>query len=268
MEEIITNGIRIHFEADERETAELIRFACEKYVQMIHEEWGLEVPRECRIYVMTSWSQFIFQSAPWYGKFLLVISLPLWIFRVRRIWQFAGGWMLRYGKRCVVGVKPPRLIEMADRSMGERIFVKEESFEHKVPSITCHELTHAFTACLRLPMWLNEGVAMVMVDKFLGKATVMESTLQALQHSPNKPSPGTYQRVSVRDQDALVYHYVRGYWITRYLIDTRPELLKNLLNRRQSHKPMEDKIASSYEMDRKGFWAAIDDRVVTHFLTN
>lgn len=268
MEVMITHGIRIYFEEEERGSAETIQFACEKCIQVIRDEWGLEAPEECHVYVMTSWIQFIFLSAPWHWKILLFLTFPFWNFRVRRMWQIAGGWTQRYGKRCAIGIKPPWLIEVADRSIGERIFVKEESFEQKIQLITCHELTHAFTSHLRLPMWLNEGLAMVMVDKFLGIPTVKESTLHALQQSGNPQSPGSYQKVSVRDHDAMVYHTVRGYWITRYMMDTRPDLLKNLLNQRQSHEALVDKISSSYGLNQKDFWTAIDGMMVAHFLTD
>jgi hypothetical protein len=268
METIVASGMDIHFNEEERGTAEIVQHACEKTIHILGEQWDLKASEDCRVYVMTSWADFIFRSAPWHWKILLVLTYPLWVFRVRRMWQIAGGWMQRYGKRCAVGVKPPWLIEVADRSMGERIFVKEESFEQKIRLITCHELTHAFTAHLRLPMWLNEGLAMVTVDKFLGTTTVKENTLQALQHSKKEQSPGKYQKVSIRDQDAMVYHTVRGYWIVRYLLDTRPDLLKRLLKERQSHEALEEKIASSYQMERKEFWAAIDGMLVTRFLTN
>jgi hypothetical protein len=268
METLSANGVQIYFNEEERTTAEIVRIACERCLTFIHDEWGLDAPGDCHVYVMTSWADFIFRSAPWHWKILLVLTYPLWVFRVRRTWKFAGGWTQRYGKRCAVGVKPPWLIEAADRTLGERIFVKEESPEHKIQLVTCHELTHAFTAHLRLPMWLNEGLAMVMVDRFLGKPTVLENTLQVLQHSQNKQSPGAYQKVSIRDQDAMVYHTVRGYWITRYLLDTRPGLLKSLLKQRMSHNAMEVKIASSYDMDQVGFWKAIDGMLTAHFLTN
>jgi hypothetical protein len=268
MEALSIQNLTIYYPASESDSAVLIRNACEKSIQTIRENWGLNVPRDCRVYVMTSWADFIFHSAPWHWKILLVLTYPLWIFRVKRTWRFAGGWMQRYGKRCAVGVKPPRLIEVADRSMGERIFVEEKSFEQKVQLVTCHELTHAFAAHLRLPMWFNEGLAMVTVDKTFGTSTVRENTLQVLQHSKDKQSPGMYQSVSMKDPDSLIYHTVRGYWITRYLLDTRPDLLKSLLDQRESHEALEVKIASSYGMDRGDFWKSIDDILVAHFLTN
>ena len=53
------------------------------------------------------------------------------------------------------GVKPPRLVQLADRRAGDQIFVKEKDIGEKVQSITCHELAHAFTSHLRLPAWLK-----------------------------------------------------------------------------------------------------------------
>jgi hypothetical protein len=265
---ITTSGVDIYFNEEERGTAEIVQQACEKSIQILGEQWDLRTPADCHIYVMTSWADFIFRSAPWHWKVLLVLTYPLWVFRVRRTWQFAGGWTQRYGRRCAVGVKPARLIEQSDRSMGERIFVEEESFENKVRSITCHELTHAFVAHLRLPMWLNEGFAMATVDKFAGKPTVLEDTLLVLKHSRNEQSPGSYRKVSVTERDAMVYHTVRGYWITRYLMETRPELLRGLLDRRRRHKVLEEMIASSYDMNREEFWRTIDAKLVTQFLTN
>jgi len=268
METLAIQNLTVFFPDDERDAAEIIKDAGEKSIQTIHENWGLDVPEGCRMYVMTSWSYFMFHSAPWHWKVLLAITFPIWMIRVRRLWRFAGGWMQRYGKRCAVGVKPPWLIELSDRSIGQRIFVKDKSLDHKVQLITCHELTHAFTAHLRLPMWLNEGLAMVMVDKFLGKPTVKVETLRTLQSSLNNPSPSKYQRLSTRDKDALVYHYVRGYWITRYVEETKPDLLKDILGRRYSHKELEAKVASAYGMSRRAFWEAIDGMLVEHYLTN
>jgi hypothetical protein len=268
METWALENITIYFDPEEKDTAEIIKSACEGSIQIVRESWGLAIPVDCRVYVMTSWSQFLFHSAPWHWKVLLTITFPLWVTRVRRMWRVAGGWMQRYGRRCAVGVKPSRLVELSDRSIGERIFVEDESLEHKVQLVTCHELTHAFTAHLKLPMWLNEGLAMVTVDKFSGKLTVKEETLKVFQTSTTDKSPGRYQDVSVRDKDALVYHTVRGYWITRYFEDTKPDLLKEILRHRYSHKELETKVASAYDMRRDTFWEEIDAILVEHFLTN
>ena len=71
-------------------------------------------------------------------------------------------------------MKPPRLIQAGDGSIGERIFVKEAQVENKVQQIAYHELTQAFVAYLRLPAWLNEGLARLTVDRFTGHPMVRE----------------------------------------------------------------------------------------------
>ena len=265
METMVVDGLTLFFDAQEREAAGLVRDACEKSIRLIRECWGLDTPADCRVYVMTSWLHFVFHSAPWPWRILLGISMPLWYYRVKKTWPFAGGWAQRYGKRRAVGIKPPRLIQQADRAMGELIFVQEADISEKVQHVTCHELTHAFAGHLGLPMWLNEGLAMVTVDRFAGKPTVRHRTLDILGRWSGKASPGRYRDVSPKDRDALVYHAVRGYWITRYVGETQPGLLKGLLSRRQSHRALEDEVAAALGMDHAGFWENIDSIVVSYF---
>ena len=265
METTSIADLTLFFDAHERDAAELIRHACERSVQLIHECWGLDTPRDCRVYVMTSWLHFVFHSAPWHWRILLGLSMPLWVLRISKTWNYAGGWAQRYGKRRAVGVKPPRLIQLADTSIGDRVFVAEDDLSEKVQHVTCHELVHAFAAHLKLPMWLNEGLAMVTVDEFAGKPTVRPETLETLKRSSHETSPGRYRKLRVGDQDALVYHCVRGYWLTRYIKDTRPELLKSLLAQRHTHTALESQVAAALGMSDQEFWPTIDRVVASHF---
>jgi hypothetical protein len=181
------------------------------------------------------------------------------------MWIYAGGWVQRYGRRIAVGIKPPRLIEVSDRSMGELIFYPEEDPSRKLESVTCHELTHAFTSHLKLPMWLNEGLAMVTVDGMAGKPTVRSETLDTLRSSSGQSGLGSYGRLRAGDTQGLVYHTVRGYWITRYIDEVRPGLLGRLLTQRRSHSVLEAEIASEFGQDRSEFWSSIDGVVVPHY---
>ena len=113
-------------------------------------------------------------------------------------------------------------------------------------------------------MWLNEGLAMVTVDRFFEKSTLKYKTLDTLEHSSAKTSPGRYWKLRVENQDALVYHYVRGYWLTRYIEDTRPELLKSLLSQRHRHRALENKVATAYGMKREEFFNILDFNI--HFV--
>jgi hypothetical protein len=49
--------------------------------------------------------------------------------------------------------------------MGERIFIKEPDLNSKLAFIGGHELTQAFSAFLRLPLWLDGGIEMVIRRK-------------------------------------------------------------------------------------------------------
>jgi hypothetical protein len=259
------DGLTLFFDAEHREAAELIGRACEQAVRLIQARLGLSAPEDCRVYVMTSWPQFLFHAAPWHWRILLGLTVPSWHAKVKRLWTLAGGWQQQYGRRRAVGVKPPHIWRLADTSIGERIFVQEDSVEEKVRRTTCHELTHAFTAHLRLPMWLNEGLAMMTVDEFAGKPTVQPQTLATLTRSSEDTGPGRYRKVQQMSADALVYHTIRGYWLTRYIEDTQPNLLRGLLQQRQCHAKLENKVATAYGMGPAEFWRGINGVIVSHF---
>jgi hypothetical protein len=260
------DGLTLFFDSREREAAELIGQACEQSVEIIHACWGLDTPEDCRVYVMTSWLRFLFHAPPWPYRILVAATLPLWYFRARKLWALAGGWHQQFGQRRAVGVKPSRLLQLADTRIGTRIFVQENDLREKVRRNACHELTHAFTSHLGLPMWLNEGLAMVTVDRFAGQQTVQPGTIEALAQPSQDTGPGRYRELRGEDMDNLMfYHCVRGYWLTRYLEDTQPDLLKSLLRQKNSHSVLESKVAAVYEMEPAEFWKGIDAILVSHF---
>jgi hypothetical protein len=260
------NDLTLFFDISEREAAELIGQACEQSAEIIYACWGLDTPEDCRVYVMTSWVRFLFHAPPWPWKILVAATLPLWYFRARKLWALAGGWHQQFGERRAVGVKPPRLLKAANTSVGERIFAKEDDLDERVRRNVCHELTHAFTSHLGLPMWLNEGLAMATVDKFAGESTVKPETIQALTQPPRDTGPGRYHQLRGEAMDDLVfYHCVRGYWLTRYLEDTQSDLLRDLLQKNLGHGTLESKVAAAYGMEPSKFWKSIDDIIVSHF---
>ena len=150
-------------------------------------------------------------------------------------------------------------------SEGEMIFVKEPELTKKMQHATCHELTHAFSAHLHLPMWLNEGIAMITVDRFFGHQTVRSDTLNALhQHRYGTPV-GEYRDLHRMHKMAAAYHYARGYWITRFLMDTHPGLLRKVLTERHRHRAIVKRFADALGIKAGSFWRQIDARVMEHF---
>ena len=254
-------SLKVFFTAPEHAAAKLIGNAAEKSARLIREHWGLAMPPEVRLYVMTSWLQPMFHAASWPRKIYMGVMLPLWYWRARRLWQAAGGWAQPLGRRRMVGVKPPRLIQTSDSGLGARIFMPETDMARKAEQITCHELTHAATAHLKLPSWLNEGLAMLTVDRFVGSRTVQAETVAALAHA----SDLSRSRRLPQDPDALVYVYVRGYWLTRYFEETRPGLLKSLLTQRHTPAELENRIAAPYGIEQATFLRDLDRTVAAYF---
>ena len=80
MQSRIISGITVVFDSSEQDTAELICDATANVLRLIQESWGWGRPEDCRIYVMTSWWGFFFQSAPWFWRLLLTKTFPLWCF--------------------------------------------------------------------------------------------------------------------------------------------------------------------------------------------
>ncbi len=257
--------VTIVFDSREQETADLIAAACEKAIWLAHELWGLEPPEDCRVYVMTSWFRFFFQSAPWAWRILLGATIPFWSFRARRTWPYSAAWTQRYGRRVAIGVKPPRLLEQSDRTAGVRMFVEEKDMRVNVQHVTCHELVHACSAHLKLPMWLNEGIATVTADRFLGRPTIRWETLAFMKGYTPKAPPPTYRELSLMGTEAIAYHGMRGYWLVRYLEDKRPGLLRQLLSSGGDAQRMEREIAAQLGMETGRFWSEIDERMVSHF---
>jgi hypothetical protein len=265
MKSRVIGEVLVGFDPDEQDTADLIAGVCERAIQLAQEKWGLKPPEDCRIYVMTSWWGFVSQSAPWPWRVLLALTVPLWSFRARRTWPYSAAWTQRYGRRVAIGVKPPRLLEQSERGIGVRMFVEEKDMKVNVQNVTCHELVHACSADLRLPMWLNEGIATVAVDRFVGRPTIRRETLELVRGFRPKGAPPTYRELSRMGGEAIAYHGVRGYWLVRYLEETHPGFLRRMLAIRRDPKAIEREMAVELGMEPENLWSEIDDLIVDWF---
>jgi hypothetical protein len=182
-----------------------------------------------------------------------------------RVWKSAGGWVQGYGQAPAVGIKPPRLIAEADRSIGDRLFVRDVELEDEVAQIVCHELTHACSNHLGLPTWLHEGLAMVSVDKLRGRPSVKPETLDLIATRTVETSPTGYPRSSMKDAEAWIHLYARGYWLTRFILEERQSLVGELLSTRRSHRETEEMVAGTFGLGHGEFWRKIDELLLTHF---
>jgi hypothetical protein len=145
------------------------------------------------------------------------------------------------------------------------MFVEEKDMKVNVQHVTCHELVHACSAHLRLPTWLNEGIATVTVDRFLGRPTIIQETLKFMGGFLPKGAPPTYRELSRMGIEAIVYHGVRGYWLVRYMEEEHPGFLKRMFSLSRDLQAIEREMAMELAMEPESFWREIDDVVVGHF---
>jgi hypothetical protein len=261
MQTEIIQGIQLIFGPSEAHIAGVISDASTKSLHLIHEDWGLDKPQDCRIYIMSSWFDFVFRSAPWLWKILLAITFPLWFFRARRTWPYAGAWTQRFGKRVVIGIKPPRVLELSDKSFGLQMYVPETDPGIKIQQFTCHELTHACAAHLKLPAWLNEGIAMLTVDRYRGKATIRTDTLDSLRRPPPLERPPNYAQLTRMKADVVLYYTLLGYWLVRYLEEEYPGFLKSLFSSKLDSGSLEREVTRKLKIDLPDNWSKISDLI-------
>jgi hypothetical protein len=193
------------------------------------------------------------------------LLFPLWSFRARRTWPHSAAWTQAYGSRIAIGIKPPRLLELSDESIGALVFTEVKDTSLKIRHLTCHELTHACSARLRLPVWVSEGLAAVTIDRLLGQRTFRTDTLGLLRSKELTGPPPTYRQLSRSDRQAIAYYSMLGYWLVYYLEDVRPGLLKRLLASTPTLRIFESTLAYELSLAPAGFWCAIPGLILSHY---
>ena len=262
MESVPISGLTLYYDAAEEEAVDEIVIACERSIGTISSSWNLVAPKDCRVYILNTWPRCVFQGAPFRSQIVLGLTLPLWYAEFKKRWLYSGGWSQGYGERQVVGIKTPRLLARTPEPIGASIFIREEDLERKILSIICHELTHAFSSYLHLPTWLHEGLAMVSADRCLGKPTVLQDTLYLLGNGDQAQKSAQKLNLNTQSREEIVLLYVRGYWLTRFLTDTQPDLVNLLLSKHRNQPELEGLIAAELEIPKDTFWQEIDRRVV------
>lgn len=227
------SGLPVFFQAEHEAAAHAMTEAAKATTSLLAARWRLPMPQGCELHVLTDCFEFIDRTAPTLLRPLLRITQRWWRPRAERAFALAGGWTIPWKSGPAVGVKPPELLLSGEPSLGDRLFVAIEDPLEKVKHLTGHELTHAFTAHLRLPSWLNEGLAMRAVDHLAGFATVREETRRLAQFDPEVLDSRAYRRIASSDHDALIRLYATGYWVTRRLDEERSPILSDLLEGRR-----------------------------------
>jgi hypothetical protein len=240
MERLTTSGPTVFYGAEDLDDARLAADACDTAVAFLAGAWGVQTPAGCRVYVVTDGRGFVTDSAPPAWRAVLTVTRPLWSRNLAKTWRFSGGLSQQYGERWVIGVKPVRMLRVADPGVQHRLFVNEGP-EQRLQHVVSHELTHAATGRYRLPEWLNEGMAMLAVDRCLGVDTVRAETIDLLARRPR-----SHERK--HPVDMALREFVQGYWATRYLDETRPGLLRDTLAGEAPGR-IEPALATAFDVD-------------------
>ncbi len=69
----LCRGLRIYNNPAEEDLTALIASACSGSLEAARDLWGLPPPRNCHIFVVTSWLDISFRAVPWYLRPFLVI---------------------------------------------------------------------------------------------------------------------------------------------------------------------------------------------------
>jgi hypothetical protein len=256
MEQLTTSGPTVFYAPEDRDDAHLAADACDTAVAFLAGTWGLQTPTGCRVYVVTDGRGFVTGSAPPAWRTILTVTRPLWSRNLAKTWRFSGGLSQQYGNRWVIGVKPVRMLRVTDPGVQHRLFVGEEP-EQRLNHVVSHELTHAATGRSRLPEWLNEGMAMLAVDRCLGVDTVRAETIDLLARRPR-----SHERK--HPVDMALREFVQGYWATRHLDETRPGLLRDALETAAPGK-VEPALAAALDVDPGALLAHLTSAAHQHY---
>jgi hypothetical protein len=129
----------------------------------------------------------------------------------------------------------------------------------KLQHLVCHELTHACSAHLKLPMWLNEGIAMLSVERYLGKRVISLNTQAMLREQPPHTRPPSYREMVRMDARSMALHTARGYWLVGLLEKTQPGFLKQIFSNKLQLRSIDLEMARLLGLPPEHFWQQVDD---------
>lgn len=105
---------------------------------------------------------------------------------------------------------------------------KYKSNEEYLKSIYAHELTHAFSNKLKLPQWLNEGIALYTSEDVLNDRIVSKNSLELLNKESTKIN---ISRLIIDSEIKMAYTYIKGYWTIKYLNEIYPGFIKRVFKK-------------------------------------
>ncbi len=123
-------------------------------------------------------------------------------------------------------------------------------------TVLVHETSHGFIHCyktpVRVPSWVNEGMAEVIASKMVpssqGVQRKEQKFLEAMRASPQPQLGGDF---FATDKNILFEHYGGATTMTRFLIQTSQEKYVRFINLLKEGMPWEDAMQASYNANRQ-----------------
>ena len=106
---------------------------------------------------------------------------------------------------------------------------------------------------------------MVATDAFLGQPTVRPETLSEIAGTLAVMQQMDAQVLNLDDPEATVRLYLRAYWITRYLDEAHPDVLRKLLSQRLPTYGYEDQLATDLGVETDQLWQSLSSQLAAHF---
>ena len=263
-------GLEIFCEKSDEDSIGIVENAYVCTAEVMEECWGLDYKDIVPFYISRQCPEIkgVFDGVRWcncvklFYQFLFVTPFRI-IFFLRMLIQSSAMVLQSRDNRPLVWVKPWDEIESGQVLFTASFFNGDFSKrERNIEYITCHEIAHVFFDHLKLPRWLNEGLAMIMVDRYYKIDVVKEQSIGLLRV--------LYERSAskIRKNEARNYFsnfHIPWYWVTRFIVEEYPELIEDFMKNKQSSIEIEKKIADILGIKRKIFWKEISQLVHWHY---
>jgi hypothetical protein len=94
---------------------------------------------------------------------------------------------------------------------------------------------------------------------------VLFETLELLNDADHDRESAYRINFKTQSREDIILLYARGNWLTRYLVETRPGLVNELLAQKLDPLEIDKRIAAALDIPQEIFWSAIDPLLVTQF---
>jgi hypothetical protein len=265
----------IYFRHTERQTAALIEEVYARSVPLLHSMFGLRPAKELRFVVLATHWGFVRHCIPRRQKALVLVYLPFTLGQIKRIFAAGCSWTAEHKDHVLVGVK-------AIQSLGSLPELLQTSWADPTsPALSGEEWLRAWVrgqiigACCqpyRLPDWLHAGIAGLIRDhvseppsKPAGLARLLERFGTLDMEVAPLCNPEQANSLPQEARDKLAAPDFLAYWVTRFIEESRPGLIRSLFQSGCRGKAFEREIAAALGIDPTRFAADVVKLAAAHF---